>query len=448
MIDDDAPDYGEDMRHLADELRQRGKDGDLERPARSFEPVWLPAERELKGRVSQTFLRHFNGCPRSGFLYALYKGEAQTVPMVRGTALHDALERCVRAALDAGEKTVPPELAKAVIDEVLEEHPVPIEEHDYLRECVYRWAEQTELGDVVALETMFVLDILGWQVRAKVDYAELRGRRLWVRDYKSARGLPSYEEVSRKRPEDGTLAAKNFQLVLYALLMVFGVPVTVGTGPDGERVETPAAQPMFRGLQGVDLEFLFPGVEDREGQMVRRELSLTPLELEEYRASLVSLVARVQKAEAGGQWPAVTSDGACSECPARPRCPIPAELRTFAGRINTPEEAAEALEQLWQEKAQHAARRKEIKLVVKDFPGQVVLWGKDKASRFEPVTKTSLNRDGLMSAALEAAQYGTPFDAAAFTTSRTHTEFKDVTLTSDELAAQAGSNDSTQEGSA
>jgi hypothetical protein len=196
-----------------------------------FKPVHLPADRRLNGRASQTMLRHANGCMRSGYLYALYKGEAQTVEMVRGSALHAVCERATKLAVDQGEAYIPADLAKVVLDEVLAEYHVPIEQHDFLRECVWRWASETAFSpaDVIAVETLLVMQLEGFEVRMKVDYAELleQGAAVHVIDFKSSRSMPQQEEVARRRPADGSLMAKNFQLVLYALGLAYGVPVRV-----------------------------------------------------------------------------------------------------------------------------------------------------------------------------------------------------------------------------
>jgi hypothetical protein len=163
-----------------------------------FKPVFLP--NALGGSISQTALKHFDACPRSGFLYLLHKGEASTDRMVRGSAGHAALERCVRACVENGEVAIPPDLAKAVMDEVLAEYPVPLRYHDELREDVYRWASETAVDPsaVIACETLIVLEVDGFPVRMKVDFAELLegGAAVHVADYKFAPGMPTQEEVA------------------------------------------------------------------------------------------------------------------------------------------------------------------------------------------------------------------------------------------------------------
>lgn len=422
-----------------------------------FKPVFLPDDRRLNGAVSQTALKHFDACPRSGFLYLLHKGEASTDRMVRGSAGHAALERCIRACVENGEVSIPPELAKAVMDEVLAEYPVPLRYHDELREDVYRWASETAVDPsaVIACETLIVLDVDGFPVRMKVDYAELLegGAAVAVRDWKFAPGMPTQEEVARKRP-DGTLMARSFQLVLYALGLRYGRPVRIEPCPGCPRchvgmlttgafcngrgeLEIPEPFALAERAQRFDLAYVYPGIEDRDGKMVRRAVSLTALELDAYMHSLRGVLIRLREAEETGDWPAQTSDAACSECPAPRLCPIPSELRDYAGRINTPEEAAEAAEKADRDKALLAARNRELKAHAK-ANGGVIRFGRDKVAEFVATSSETIrDKEGLRVAVERAVMYGDPFEWTDHVQTKTGTSFKVRTLTADELAAEA-----------
>jgi hypothetical protein len=438
-----------------------------------FKPVHLPADRRLNGRASQTMLRHYDRCPRSGYLYALYKGEAQTLEMVRGSALHAVLERATRAALEQGEGYIPGDVVKVIVDEVLAEYHVPFEEHDYVRECAYRWAGEfvCKPGEVIAVETLIVLQLDGWDVRMKVDYAELleRGGACHVVDYKSSRSMPSQEDVARKRPsplnasEAGALLAKNFQLVLYALGLAFGTPVRIemcdscdGTGrfyhPEIEEpgdpacamcdgrgtIETPEPFPLAGQAQRFDLEFVFPGIENRtEGTMARRSMSLTRVELSEYMESLRGLLTRLARSEETGDWPAQVSDDACTECPARTLCPIPVELRDHRGTINTEEEAREAEEKLDRVRAESNAISREIKSFCKAHNIDL-RFGKDKVREWTATeTEKIVDREGMFLAVQRAAEFGEPFERGKYVKTVRGTGFSVRTLTADELAAEA-----------
>jgi hypothetical protein len=442
-----------------------------------FQPVHLP--EGLGGRASQTFLRHYDRCPRSAYLYALHKDDAKTVEMVRGTAIHEACARGTLAAIEQGEPGIPPEVAKAITDEVLAEQHVPIEQHDYIRESVYRWASEATFdpGSVVAVETLFVLDIGGYQVRAKVDFAQLLedGAAVLVRDFKSSRAAPAYDEIARKRP-DGTLAAKSFQLVLYAVLLAFGVPVRVekcdncfGTGVmwgnDTEhatmaeaweagawcplcggatRDEIPEPFSVASQAQRFDLEFVYPGIEDREGRMPTRPMSLTRLELIEYRASLEALLTRVAASEASGDWPAIVSDAGCGECPAAQLCPIPVELRDHRGTINSVDEAAEACEVLDREKAEHRARQTELRNFAKANGGEI-RYGRKVFELVYSEHEEIRDKEGLLAAVDRAVRYGDPFERSEFVKVKGRTDFKARDMSEEELEEGNGGNNGTRE---
>jgi hypothetical protein len=425
-----------------------------------FQPVTLP--KSLDGRASQTFLRHYALCPRSGYLYALHKGLESTAEMQRGSALHAVLERSIQTTMDQGEQFIPGELVKVIVGEVLAdpEFAVPVEEHDYLREMAWRWASEFSMDphNVIALETLFELDIAGWKVRCRIDFAESveEDRAVRVEDYKSSRAAPPFEEISRKRP-DGTRAAKNFQLVLYALALAFGVPVREdpcdvcegvgwrthadGSSPepclwcDGKgRVETPEPFPIASTADRFDLEFVYPGIENREEKMLRRPVSLTRAELDEYRVSLEGVVRRVEHSEETGDWPAVVSDEACSICPAAQECPIPRELRDHRGTINTLEECAEALEVLHREQQEIRARQSEIRRFVKDRGP--VRFGDMVAEIGHTVAETIRDKDGMFEAQDRAVRFGEPFDRSAWLKVEDRFPLVKRDLTADELLAE------------
>lgn len=372
-----------------------------------FQPVFL--DEPLGERISMTMLKHFNNCPRAGFLYAKHRRDGvQTVPMVRGSALHAVIERSIRAALDAGERQIPGELVKAIVAEVLEEYAVPIEEHDYIRESAHRWAAEWQLFEdekTVGLETLFVLEVAGWAVRCKVDYASVKTddtKHVHIEDQKSGRGIPAYDEVSRKR-KDGSIAAKNLQLILYMLAVVFGRPVRFvecidcsGSGresADDPRLHVDCEQcagrgslevigeQVARGCTEASADFVFPGVEDKIGLMMRRPVSLTRLEMLEYLESLETIVRRVARAEQTGDWPAVVGAG-CAECPCSLECPIPVELRDHAGTINTEDEAREAFAVRAVRTKQERALGRELRAFVKQLPGSRLTYGKDQVAEF------------------------------------------------------------------
>lgn len=404
------------------------------------EPLLLPDDRALNDRISLTGLRHYANCPRSGYLYAKYKGEARTDAMVRGSAFHEVADRAVRLMIAGGEKKIPADVAKALVSEVLMEMPVRVEDHDSLREMAHRFAEEWEIEpkQVVACETLFVVEIAGWEIRCRIDYGEVSGQRCYIADYKTSRSAPGYEDISRKRP-DGTRAAKNFQLVMYAIAIAFGVPVRIedcgeceaGTVREyaGGYKEVEGDCPTCDGkgyiehrepftvgdrVQKFDVELVFPAI-DIDGKMLRRGVSLTRLELIEYRDSLLSVLTRLRESEAEGDWPAVVSDAACNECPAEGECPIPRAVRSPVEEVVSAEDAMRASMEWFRVKAENTARRAAIKRWVK-ANGEVLRFGADKEWRFVPTVRKRTAEDGSV-------------------TESAGTDFKDVTLSSEELEA-------------
>lgn len=456
-----------------------------------FGLVFLPDPRGLRNRASQTMLRHFNGCERAGYLYQETRGLVQTQAMVRGSAGHGVLEAGTKLMIENDEPSIPPELLKVIVDEALVRWPVAIEEHDYMREFAYRWASQTTIDPeaVVAVEQLFVLRIAGWDIRCKIDFAELRngGSQGHVEDYKTGMGAPAYDDIARKR-SDGTIATKNFQLILYALCLVFGLPVRVedcpechGTGyllemdmtglsgaeaesmlVEGQglraigkmppcaycshgRVETVEPFPVAPRAQEVIAEFVYPGIEiqsgEDKGKILRRTMGLTRLEMEEYLGSVEAIVKRLERAEQSGKWDPIVSDASCGECPCSARCPIPEDLRDHRGVINTMEELVEACTVYYRRKRELEADRREIKASAKALggPSARVRFGKDRVWELGAAkSSTEIKDKEAFFAAVEAAvTEGVPFERSEFVKESTSTPFAERSLSEEELAEEA-----------
>jgi PD-(D/E)XK nuclease superfamily protein len=497
-----------------------------------FAPVRWTADEALGDGVSATFLRHLNLCARSAFLYQRYKGQALTVEMQRGKLGHRALELATRTIIQNGERNIPPELAKAVLDEVIAdpEYWCPIEHHDYVREAVYRWAAHTIMDPayVVAVETLFELDVVAkcgycggrgkcivkhrsvglsvggpdvapcpvcdgdgfvtWRVRCRIDFAETSpdGRTVVVRDWKFGPGAPPLDEIARKR-EDGTFAAKNMQLILYALVLVYGVPVReeacarcAGTGwlcahTDGPhdpikgtcceptndefplagggcpsangcpdcltkgRLEIREPFPVASRASQFDLEFAFPAIKTTDGDMMRRPLSLTRSELEPYLTSLEAVLGGLSYRVESGDWPAMVSDDACAICPASAECPIPREVRDHRGTVNTPEEAADAFEvREWEGKTSRA-RTAELRKFV-EVHGPVRFGGGMVAELVPSVSQEIRDKDGMLAAMDVAVRFGEPFDRSQWVKEKVGSRLTVRALRQDEINGSEGSN--------
>ena len=145
-----------------------------------------------------------------------------------------------------------------------------------------------------------------------------------------------------------------------------------------------------------DMEFVYPGIEDREGRMLRRSMSLTRPELDEYRESLRGLIARLRHSEDSGDWPAVVSDEACSICPTSQECPIPRELRDHRGEIRSVEQAAEAAWS-WTGSTRRPPRCARNQGVLQGAGHGAALGG--KVWEFVPKSPERMNHEGLIAAA-------------------------------------------------
>lgn len=426
-----------------------------------FEPVFLSPDRVPDRAISMTRLKHYQGCPRAGF-FALEYDAPQNVRMLFGSMAHRIFEKATNLMLAEGESTVPGELVKVLVAEELADSQLPVAEHDRLREQAYRWAEHTTINPArtVAVEQLVSLEIGGWRLRCKLDYAELGedGLSIRVDDYKTSPGAPAYDELGRKRPgtEPGSImAAKEFQLVCYALAAAFGEPVRVDeepclncdSAPEAPdfctscagtgwcRVETLDPTPLAGAVQRFDLRLVFPGIKSDLTGMVYRSLSLTRLELAEYRESIEVTLANLERSIETGDWPALQGDEACKECPAKKLCPIPRELHDHAGEINTVEELCEASEVFEQVKAEQSARRAEIAAFIKGHKLPEVRFGATKAWRTVYSESERIERRDEMWEAIErAVMFGEPFDKRRFVRLVGSTSLKVVDLTPDELA--------------
>lgn len=410
---------------------------------RDTEPVWLPEHLEPAEKgVSQTFMAHFDRCRRSAFLYALHAGGASSAALERGSAGHEAIARSRLLAIENGESYVPPELAKVVVDEVLADasFAVPLSEHDFIRELVYRWAGETAIdGDrVVAVERLFSLDLgHGVTLRSKVDYAEVSADGGWyhVEDYKTSRAAATSEEVTRNRG-DGSRMLKDFQLVAYAVSLAFGVPVDyvvcaacAGAGC-GEcrrgRREVPGPMPIATGARGVSAELVYPAIPvGDERVMLRRGGDLSQIELAQYLSSLQAMAKVLSEVVQTGDWRPVPGSHCRTVCPARHECPLPDALKGARTPINTHEDAVRAASEWWLLDAENKALLAEIKNWSKGQGGVSIQYGRDRELVWVPESKNTTDRDGLVQAALEAANFGVDFEPADFVRRSTYTRFKD-----------------------
>lgn len=417
-----------------------------------YDPVFLPEDRALNGSVSATFMVAWNYCRRMAFLYQLHKGGATEPQLEKGSVLHRAIELATLDVIDRGgfydehgvegvEHGIPPEVAKAHMDAVLADpaYHAPIEFHDYLRECLWRWASYTRFDPrAVVVEQLIALELGDWRIRMKIDFLELLGggSKAKIRDFKSSRSAPSKEDVARTL-RDGRIAPKDMQLVLYALGAKWGRPILVEQDALGGRREVEQPFPLAERASSFDIAYSFPGIEDREhGGPLERGGELTLSELVEYRASVEAALAKLSEVVASGEWWPSQSDAHCWMCPSQADCPIPERMRKWAPNIDTMEEAAAEAEAI-QLDAQHLnARRARLRNYVKRLPGQRLRFGRDMVIEPRAQTAREVDTDGLVEAAEDAARYGRAFVPSSFIKHKASQPIKPRRMTEAELAEE------------
>ena len=414
-------------------------------------------------RISQTLARYFDRCPRSAYLYLKHRGGAPSHAMDRGSLVHLFAEWMVLELLRTGHKTlyeaefsqvgdtgvvVAEDVRQAQrqlsvdtgtrIDELLEEHPelvVRQSEVDAARTMAYHLAVGFDVDpeSVVGIERKFVLELEnGWVISGKIDLAslpdELTGQ---VDDYKTSFHVQSEEEFK-----------ESFQTKLYAVLLVFGRPVDrvdCGACREGKVVDHTGThdcsickgrgsveelgEPVGSELRWVRAREVYPRAklqEKPDGRLVtlKRDHVLSRQELVNFRQDLERLARRFERALETRKWQAVPSmeGGYCNECPAQQECPLPAQLRSWAGSVDSHAKAAEAL--AWADRM--GARVKKTRAEVKAWAGEngpVVVGDalfavEAKTGRAMKKKGSSTDWDGLTEALGRAAELGEKFDLA------------------------------------
>ena len=390
-------------------------------------------------RLSQTALKHADACPRSGYLYLKHRGGAANHPLDRGSALHVFAERMVLELIRQGERSLyaaqPGEdedearrqvasLTHAMVGEILEERTdlvVPASEADAIRAMAYNLAVGFDVDPqtVVGVERMFGLEVGGWWVIGKIDLASLPGAHMaQVDDYKTSLHVPTQEEFE-----------SAFQTKLYALLLMFGVPL------DGDDL-TPG-ESVGEYLTHVRARMLYPRRLRQDGRVFYRETTYSRLELEAFRGDVERLVGRVAHGIDTGDWPARYGPH-CTECPAEPECPLPKHLRAFHGAINTDEQAGEALAWAMRMKDRVQSTEKEVREYVKAQGRPLIVDG--MSFGFEVDVSRQLRRrgkhadwEGLEQGVMEAVQYGAPFAIEDYVMERASNKFKGRPIVADEM---------------
>jgi hypothetical protein len=367
---------------------------------------------------------------------------------------------------------IPMDVAKDIMAEAIANTPitVPAEQQANLRVMAAHFAEGVHVDPdhIVGVEQKIVLPIDDLVVVGKLDLVlrDPESGVLEVWDWKTAMAMTAVDEIAEKL-RDGRLAPKSFQLLVYILLAAFGIPVETcpkcgGTGelvyvtmspdaptlrvlpgdtpppdPDGTKLTVDECDECVRGdlpMENVPLGhginlfrafemypmFLFDAPRGGGRELGRRgPLDVTRPELIDHQAMLEGLVYKAAAAFGLVDIPGIEAwrfeavpGTHCKQCPARGECPIPGHLRSWAGEINEREQAEEAIALLEHEKAQHAARQREIRLWAK-ANGVPLRVGSDEAYVFEEQTAYKTDWGGLEAAVERAATFGEVFDLEA-----------------------------------
>lgn len=409
----------------------------------TLEPVTPPA------RFSQTLLAKADACRRSAYLYLKYPGSTGH-ELWFGSAGHAFAERLLSDLIAAGQPTlyepgytqgpegelVPEDpataarqvasMSAAMLDEVMAEHPewaVPIahksHSRDHLRQCAYHLAAGLDVDPqtVLGLEQKFVLDLpCGVTVSGKLDVlADLGSDVLGVDDYKFTFNVPAQADF-----------VEIFQLKLYGVLAMFGVPEVDGVRQD----------PVGDGIQFVRGRQVYPRYLEDDGTVRTREVVFSRQQLQDWLHDLDALAADVARRLGSLEeesWPAVAGSH-CSECPCQMECPLPAKLRDYAGTVNDRERAALALGAAVRAREVANATVREVRNWAKRN-GPVVVgdveWAWRDTTKHDPV-----DWEGLEAAVWRAQQFGEPFDASLFVRTRVGQSFAKRKLAPAEVAAQ------------
>lgn len=402
---------------------------------------------EVPERLSQTFLRHYSRCNRSGALYLKHRGGPSSHQLDRGTAVHRAIQKATETCLEEWEATVPPELMQAIVDEIFAQSDltIPPEDQEEIRAMAYHWAECTavDLEAVVGVERKVVLELGGWRISCVMDFAWREppdGRRAGVDDYKSSKALPDWEGWGDAHTDEGRARLRRFafQTILYALALVYGRPVRevtcpacTGTGmmttdpEDASRcldcngrcyVEELEDAPLAPNAEEVLIRQVHPyrvrELPDGTLALADRRATLTRTELQGHRAWLEGLLAQVGESFETGRWDAVPGSH-CAECPARRECPLPEHLRGLKA-IETQEDAAAVAARVLALEAERAELLEQLKTTA-DRGFEIVVG--DRIFEFTYAQSRGVRRsgskadiDGLIAAVRRAAETGEPLN--------------------------------------
>lgn len=380
---------------------------------RRLQPIPEDERVEMPEKLSQTFLNKFSSCQRSGYLYLKYRGGAASIELVRGSLLHETLQRCTEVMVANDEPRIPAEVARDLLMEVSSEHPewvIPPGEFDAVRFMVYHFAEHTVIDPqtVFGIEQMWELEIAGKIVRGKMDLILLIENMVNVRDYKSAAGMKTKEQWE-----------KDFQSVMYDLMAAFGHT------EDG--LVLPGDVTMFMS-EVVYPRFVF------DGQLASRESFRDRIDLQDHKAYLIDLLGKVDYAFETGEFPAQKGSH-CNECPAALECPLLATLRDGEGEIQTREDAVIAAEKRMMHQSESRRLTTQVRKWV-DRNGELTVG--DKELYIKGTSSKETNWESLNEAIQRSVELGEPFDLSQHQKTKVGSQLADRTVPVERVLDAAG----------
>lgn len=384
-----------------------GKWRDL--PPMEDPPEEIGYERDGERRISQTFLGKHDVCERDAALYAKHEGGAGSHPMERGTVAHEIFARGVRHLIAQDEETIPPEVMKDLVNEVMAEEftrVVPARERDAIRMMAYHFAAASEIRPyvperIVAVENTFSLRIGNWTVRGRVDLAELvEPTKIMVTDYKTSPSMPDQAEFEG-----------DFQTQLYALALAFGE-----LGDTGLRIA--------EGVEVFGLRQVFPRYLYDDG-LASRYFEVTRQQLTDFRLDLETQLTRLEANIATGKWQALPGSH-CGECTSPAECPLPRHLRPDSQLvIGGMDDAMKLADWL----IVTGDRMKRAKARLKAFASNEGLdsipAGADYEFSFDyRESEEIIDRDVMFAAMQGAVEYGQPFERSDHVRRKKSTRFE------------------------
>lgn len=267
---------------------------------------------------SQTFLRTMDSCDRAALLYLTYGAGAGSHELNRGSLMHETIERLERLLIEQQENTIPPEMGRDILYEVMRENPrlqVSAFQRDELRYLIDHFCRGTyfEPERIIGIEKTLSLETGGFRVQVRPDLIEdMGGGVCRIRDYKSAWPPDSEDFRAQAYDSQGNPRwAGNYQLNMAAVVAAFGI--------------TDDGLPLGNFSRFI-LDLEYPRILRSDG-IDQRRVEVDRLQLQSFKDDLDEQLNRLQTICLDKRKWQATPGNHCRECPAEVACPLPRVLR-------------------------------------------------------------------------------------------------------------------------